>query len=215
MIDASYSATEVVFNIIYNNYLSTFSLDRSTTTWPSPWTWTCSLTPKKESLQKKIRSSKNSIPKMTRMGVANTQRQLWLMRTISTPSKVRTNQYVYVHVYVCLYRGPTYCCSPLYHFISIHPLYILHKALIAMYFIDLISSSRYISFLLNISYFFLTFFLLTGIVAHIGAIDRGHYYSFIKERSSDKWLEFNDRTVLPFSAEVRHATPCYSPILRA
>ena len=36
-------------------------------------------------------------------------------------------------------------------------------------------------------------------MAHVGAIDRGHYYSFIKERTSDKWLEFNDRTVVPFS----------------
>ena len=44
---------------------------------------------------------------------------------------------------------------------------------------------------------------IAGIVAHVGAIDRGHYYSFIKERSSEKWLEFNDRTVVPFSAEVR------------
>ena len=44
-----------------------------------------------------------------------------------------------------------------------------------------------------------------GIVAHIGAIDRGHYYSFVKERATDKWIEFNDRSVLPFSAEVRTA----------
>jgi ubiquitin C-terminal hydrolase len=42
---------------------------------------------------------------------------------------------------------------------------------------------------------------LTGIVAHVGAIDRGHYYSFIKERSTNKWSEFNDRNVLPFGVE--------------
>lgn len=42
---------------------------------------------------------------------------------------------------------------------------------------------------------------LKGVVAHVGAIDRGHYYSFIKERTNDKWLEFNDRNVLPFSEE--------------
>lgn len=48
---------------------------------------------------------------------------------------------------------------------------------------------------------------LQGIVAHVGAIDRGHYYSFIKDRkahdssSEDVWYEFNDRMVLPFSPE--------------
>jgi ubiquitin C-terminal hydrolase len=40
---------------------------------------------------------------------------------------------------------------------------------------------------------------LSGIVAHVGAIDSGHYYSFIKDQSSGKWMEFNDRSVLPFS----------------
>lgn len=45
-------------------------------------------------------------------------------------------------------------------------------------------------------------YALTGIVAHIGIIDRGHYYSFIKYRESENWLEFNDREVLPFSPEM-------------
>jgi len=44
-------------------------------------------------------------------------------------------------------------------------------------------------------------YVLTGIVAHVGAIDRGHYYSFIKDRETGQWREFNDRTVLPFSPE--------------
>lgn len=44
-------------------------------------------------------------------------------------------------------------------------------------------------------------YVLTGIVAHVGAIDRGHYYSFIKDRETGLWHEFNDRTVLPFSPE--------------
>ena len=44
-------------------------------------------------------------------------------------------------------------------------------------------------------------YALKGVVAHVGAIDSGHYYSFIKERQNNRWLEFNDRTVLPFSAE--------------
>ena len=42
---------------------------------------------------------------------------------------------------------------------------------------------------------------LRGIVAHVGAIDRGHYYSFIKERNSQKWYEFNDRSVIPFNPD--------------
>lgn len=45
-------------------------------------------------------------------------------------------------------------------------------------------------------------YVLTGIVAHVGAIDRGHYYSFIKDRESDNWFEFNDRLVVPFSPEL-------------
>ena len=63
---------------------------------------------------------------------------------------------------------------------------------------------------------------LKGVVAHVGAIDRGHYYSFIRERCSDTWLEFNDRKVVPFSQEAipsecfggrdefvdRHGMPC-------
>ena len=44
-------------------------------------------------------------------------------------------------------------------------------------------------------------YYLKGVVAHVGAIDRGHYYSFINERNGNKWYEFNDRTVLPFSSE--------------
>lgn len=44
-------------------------------------------------------------------------------------------------------------------------------------------------------------YALKGVVAHVGTIDRGHYYSFIKEPTTSKWMEFNDRSVLPFSAE--------------
>ena len=65
-------------------------------------------------------------------------------------------------------------------------------------------------------------YTLKGVVAHVGAIDRGHYYSFIKESCSDTWLEFNDRKVVPFSQEAipsecfggkdeyvdRHGMPC-------
>ena len=44
-------------------------------------------------------------------------------------------------------------------------------------------------------------FKLRGVVAHVGAIDRGHYYSFIKERGTQKWYEFNDRLVIPFNPD--------------
>lgn len=36
---------------------------------------------------------------------------------------------------------------------------------------------------------------LKGTVVHYGTADGGHYYSFIKERGTDKWFEFNDTTV--------------------
>jgi len=36
---------------------------------------------------------------------------------------------------------------------------------------------------------------LKGTVVHFGTADGGHYYSFIKERGTDKWFEFNDTIV--------------------
>eukprot|EP00475_Leptophrys_vorax_P014009 TRINITY_DN20378_c0_g1_i1.p1 TRINITY_DN20378_c0_g1~~TRINITY_DN20378_c0_g1_i1.p1 ORF type:complete len:1328 (+),score=359.52 TRINITY_DN20378_c0_g1_i1:77-3985(+) len=43
---------------------------------------------------------------------------------------------------------------------------------------------------------------LVGILIHQGDANRGHYYSYIKERTEDKvsgkWLEFNDVRVVPF-----------------
>ena len=52
---------------------------------------------------------------------------------------------------------------------------------------------------------------LKGVVAHVGAIDRGHYYSFIKGNSQASssgqignaapWFEYNDRSVAPFAGE--------------
>ena len=36
---------------------------------------------------------------------------------------------------------------------------------------------------------------LKGTVVHYGTADGGHYYSFIKERGTDKWHEFNDTNV--------------------
>ena len=43
---------------------------------------------------------------------------------------------------------------------------------------------------------------LRGVVLHSGAIDRGHYYSFIQERESPyHWYAFNDSHVSPFDPE--------------
>jgi ubiquitin C-terminal hydrolase len=42
-------------------------------------------------------------------------------------------------------------------------------------------------------------YVLKGIVAHMGAIDSGHYYSFIKDKATGKWFEYNDKAVLSFS----------------
>jgi ubiquitin C-terminal hydrolase len=43
-------------------------------------------------------------------------------------------------------------------------------------------------------------YALKGVVAHMGAIDSGHYYSFIRDKATGKWFEFNDKAVVPFSA---------------
>jgi hypothetical protein len=32
----------------------------------------------------------------------------------------------------------------------------------------------------------------------MGVADAGHYYSIIRDRINDNWLEFNDNTVRPF-----------------
>ena len=36
---------------------------------------------------------------------------------------------------------------------------------------------------------------LKGIVVHYGTVDGGHYYSYIKERGTEEWYEFNDTSV--------------------
>jgi ubiquitin C-terminal hydrolase len=46
---------------------------------------------------------------------------------------------------------------------------------------------------------------LSGVLVHTGTSDSGHYYSFIKERRTERpgvypWLHFNDTTVEPFDA---------------
>lgn len=42
---------------------------------------------------------------------------------------------------------------------------------------------------------------LVGVLVHSGTADGGHYYSYIKERGSNKWFEFNDKTVREFDAK--------------
>lgn len=42
---------------------------------------------------------------------------------------------------------------------------------------------------------------LKGTVVHYGTADGGHYYSFIKDRETDKWSEFNDTLVREYDPE--------------
>jgi len=39
---------------------------------------------------------------------------------------------------------------------------------------------------------------LAGVLVHAGVAQGGHYYSFIKDRSEDKWYRFDDDDVTPF-----------------
>lgn len=41
-------------------------------------------------------------------------------------------------------------------------------------------------------------YILKGFVVHVGSADSGHYYSFIQDRLSNKWFEFNDTVVREF-----------------
>ncbi|KAJ3435063.1 ubiquitin carboxyl-terminal hydrolase faf-y-related [Anaeramoeba flamelloides] len=40
---------------------------------------------------------------------------------------------------------------------------------------------------------------LVGILVHRGSTQFGHYYSYIKERNSSKWIEFNDEIIKDFN----------------
>ena len=39
---------------------------------------------------------------------------------------------------------------------------------------------------------------LVGVLVHAGVAQGGHYYSFIKDRTSNKWYRFDDEDVTPF-----------------
>mmetsp|Transcript_13360 Transcript_13360/g.25089 ORF Transcript_13360/g.25089 Transcript_13360/m.25089 type:complete len:2359 (+) Transcript_13360:2657-9733(+) len=40
---------------------------------------------------------------------------------------------------------------------------------------------------------------LAGVLVHSGIADAGHYYSYIKDRKTGLWYEFNDKIVTPFN----------------
>ena len=44
-------------------------------------------------------------------------------------------------------------------------------------------------------------FNLKGIVIHTGTAETGHYYSYIQDRKTNKWHEFNDTSVFPFDPD--------------
>ena len=44
-------------------------------------------------------------------------------------------------------------------------------------------------------------YVLNGIIIHTGNADAGHYYSFIKDRKTGDWHEFNDNIVKEFDPE--------------
>ena len=44
-------------------------------------------------------------------------------------------------------------------------------------------------------------YVLKGVVVHLGYADSGHYYSYIQDRNTSKWFEFNDTTVRDFNID--------------
>ena len=42
---------------------------------------------------------------------------------------------------------------------------------------------------------------LRGVVVHMGEVNSGHYYSYIKDTRTGEWYEFNDTLVTPFDPE--------------
>jgi len=44
-------------------------------------------------------------------------------------------------------------------------------------------------------------YVLTGILVHSGTTESGHYYSFVSDKKTGKWWEFNDTEISPFNPE--------------
>eukprot|EP01138_Halocafeteria_seosinensis_P009856 gb/GECG01010067.1/.p1 GENE.gb/GECG01010067.1/~~gb/GECG01010067.1/.p1 ORF type:complete len:2477 (+),score=252.87 gb/GECG01010067.1/:1-7431(+) len=44
-------------------------------------------------------------------------------------------------------------------------------------------------------------YTLKGVLVHTGNADSGHYYSFIRERESNKWFRFEDHSITPFDPQ--------------
>lgn len=44
-------------------------------------------------------------------------------------------------------------------------------------------------------------YLLKGVVVHLGYADSGHYYSYIQDRTTGKWHEYNDTIVREFNPD--------------
>ena len=40
-----------------------------------------------------------------------------------------------------------------------------------------------------------TFYVIKGIIMHTGTVDKGHYYSLIKDYKDNKWLKFDDKDI--------------------
>jgi ubiquitin C-terminal hydrolase len=43
---------------------------------------------------------------------------------------------------------------------------------------------------------------LRGVVNHVETIDQGHYYSFIKDKSQNKWFKYNNELVSSLSEDL-------------
>ena len=68
-----------------------------------------------------------------------------------------------------------------------------------------------------------TMYRLSGVLVHTGTCNSGHYYSFVKDRTTESnpedeygsWYEFNDRYVAPFDAAKELAEQCFGGPVRS
>ena len=60
----------------------------------------------------------------------------------------------------------------------------------------------------------ITRYRLRGIVIHAGNAHSGHYYSYIADRSTERWLEFNDEIVRPWDCVQRLETDCFGGVYK-